>query len=193
MRIISGRFGGRTVKFPNSKLVRPTTDKVKESLFNYLVNSMEFDGIKVCDIYAGSGSLGLEALSRGAGEVHFVEKDFHVAKTLESNIDSLGAKDECRIFRMEAVKFSKISEHDKYDLILADPPFFKHDIHSVVENLLERNYLAENGIILIERSIQTKDTDMEHFAREPFKKIGDSLIYLFEAGEEKNLADNQCG
>lgn len=181
MRIISGKFGGRTIKFPNSKLVRPTTDKVKESLFNYLVHSLEFDGMKVCDIYAGSGSLGLEALSRGAGEVHFVEKDFHVAKTLEANIQSLGAKDECRIFKMEAVKFSKISEHDKYDLILADPPFFKHDIHSVVDNLIERNYLNDGGIILIERSIQTRDEDIEHFKREPFKRIGDSLIYLFES------------
>lgn len=180
MRIISGRFGGRTIKFPNSKLVRPTTDKVKESLFNYLVNSMEFDGIKVCDIYAGSGSLGLEALSRGAGEVHFVEKDFHVSKTLEANIESLGAKEECKIFRMEAVKFSKIVEHDKYDLILADPPFFKNDIHKAVDNLIERNYLAEEGILLIERSVQTKNEDVNHFKREPFKRIGDSLIYIFE-------------
>ena len=179
MRIISGKFGGRTIKFPNSKLVRPTTDKVKESLFNYLVHSIDFDGIKVCDIYAGSGSLGLEALSRGAAEVHFVEKDFHVEKTLEANISSLEAKNECKIFRMEAVKFSRISEHDKYDLILADPPFFKDDVHSLVDNLIERNYLNENGMMIIERSIQTREKDIEHFKLEPFKRIGDSLIYLF--------------
>ena len=179
MRIISGRFGGRTVKFPKSKLVRPTTDKVKESLFNYLTNAIDFDGIKVCDIYAGSGSLGLEALSRGAGEVHFIEKDFHVSKTLEANIESLGAGDECRIFRMEAVKFSKLAEHEKYDLILADPPFFKDDIHTTVENILEREYLNENGMMIIERSIQSKEKDIEKFGREPFKRIGDSLIYQF--------------
>ncbi len=180
MRIISGKFGGRTIKFPNSKLVRPTTDKVKESLFNYLVHSIDFDGIKVCDIYAGSGSLGLEALSRGADEVHFVEKDFHVAKTLEANIQSLGAHDGCKIFKMEAVKFSKIREHDVYDLILADPPFFKDDVHTLVDNLLERNYLGENGIMLIERSIQTQENDVKHFKNEPFKRIGDSLIYKLE-------------
>lgn len=179
MRIISGKFGGRTIKFPNSKLVRPTTDKVKESLFNYLVHSIDFDGIKICDIYAGSGSLGLEALSRGAALVHFVEKDFHVAKTLEANIQSLDAQDECKIFKMEAVKFSKISEHDIYDLILADPPFFKDDVHMLVDNLLERNYLSENGIMLIERSIQTQEKDIKHFQRKPYKRIGDSLIYQF--------------
>ncbi len=180
MRIISGKFGGRTIKSPNSKLVRPTTDKVKESLFNYLIHSIDFEGIKVCDIYAGSGSLGLEALSRGAAEVHFVEKDFHVVKTLEANINSLNAQSECKIFRMEAVKFSRISEHEDYDLILADPPFFKDDVHSLVHNLLERNYLNENGIMLIERSIQTQEKDIKHFKCDPFKRIGDSLIYKFE-------------
>ena len=180
MRIISGRFGGRTVKFPKSKLVRPTTDKVKESLFNYLTNVLEFEGIKVCDIYAGSGSLGLEALSRGAGEVHFVEKDFHVSKTLESNIHTLGAEDETKLFRMDALRFSKLADHDQYDLILADPPFFKDDIHKAAENILERGYLNKNGMMLIERSIQSKEKDIENFKREPFKRIGDSLIYQFK-------------
>lgn len=180
MRIIAGKYGGRNIKFPNSKLVRPTTDKVKESLFNYLVHSINFDGIKVCDFYAGSGSLGLEALSRGAAQVHFVEKDFHVVKTLEFNIDSLNAKDSCKIYKMEAVKFSKIKDHVIYDLILADPPFFKDDVHTLVQILLERNYLNENGIMLVERSIQTKEKDIEHFKCDPFKKIGDSLIYRFE-------------
>lgn len=179
MRIISGKYGGRTIKFPNSKLVRPTTDKVKESLFNFLTHSYDLEGMKVCDIYAGSGSLGLEALSRGADEVHFIEKDFHVAKMLKENISSLGADEECKIFRMEAVKFSKMKEHDQYNLILADPPFFKDDIHSVVENILADNFLKEEGLMLVERSIQTKEKDIEHFKCEPFKKIGDSLIYMF--------------
>jgi 16S rRNA (guanine966-N2)-methyltransferase len=177
MRIIAGKFKGRIIKFPNSKLVRPTTDKTKESIFNYLVHSIDFEGIKVCDIYAGSGSLGLEALSRGASEVHFVEKDFHVSKMLQENISSLKADDDCRIFRMEAVKFSKLSGHGQYGLILADPPFFKDDIHLVVKNLLAGDFLTEDGIILIERSIQTKENDQESFGYEPFRKIGDSLIY----------------
>ena len=77
------------------------------------------------------------------------------------------------------MKFSRISEHDKYDLILADPPFFKDDVHSLVDNLIERNYLNENGMMIIERSIQTREKDIEHFKLEPFKRIGDSLIYLF--------------
>src|SRR3989339_991253 len=179
MRIIAGKYKGRTINFPNSKLVRPTTDKTKESIFNYLVHSIDFDGIKVCDIYAGSGSLGLEALSRGAGVVHFVEKDFHVSKMLQENLSSLDAEDSCRIYRMDAVRFSKMTEQEKYDLILADPPFFKNDIHQVVKNILEKNFLSENGLMIVERSVQTKKEDREAFSIEPFKRLGDSLIYQF--------------
>lgn len=181
MRIISGQFKGRTIKVPKSKLVRPTTDRNKESLFNYLNNIINFEGIKVCDIYAGSGALGLEALSRGAAEVHFVEKNFVIYKTLQENIKTFGVETVTKIFKMEAVKFTTISQHEQYDLILADPPFFKDDIHKALENLLERNYLKEDGLIIIERSIQTKEKDTEHFKCEPFKRMGDSLFYKFFA------------
>ena len=179
MRIIAGKFKGRTIKFPNSKLVRPTTDKTKESIFNYLVHSMDFGGIKVCDIYAGSGSLGLEALSRGADVVHFVEKDFHVSKMLQENISSLKAEDSCNVYRMDAVRFSKMTDHEKYDLILADPPFFKNDIHLVVKNILEKIFLNDDGLMIVERSVQTKKEDREAFNIGPFKRLGDSLIYQF--------------
>jgi len=179
MRIIAGYLRGRVVKMPKSKLVRPTTDKVKESLFNYLVNQIDFEGISVCDIYAGSGSLGLESLSRGAGSVHFVEKNFPVAKVLEENIGTLDASNYCKIFKMPAVNFSKMADFNKYDLILADPPFFHDDIHQAAINLLERGFLKENGRLIIERSIQTEKKDVENFGMDPFKKIGDSLIYQF--------------
>lgn len=179
MRIISGEFRGRPIKMPPEKFTRPTTDKTKESLFNYLNNHIYFDDIKMCDIYAGSGSLGLETLSRGAAEIHFVEKNFPVIKVLQQNISTLKVESYTKIFKMDAVKFSKISEHDKYDFIFADPPFFKDDIHKVVENIMEREYLLEDGIFLIERSIQTEKKDIDAFGIDPFKRLGDSLIYEF--------------
>lgn len=177
MRIIAGSLKGRKVKFPQSKLVRPTTDRVKETLFNILSNQIDFNKITACDLYAGSGSLGLETISRGASEVHFVEKNFQVYKVLIQNIASLDVEECCKVFKMDAVKFTTISSHVKYDLILADPPFFKDDIHLVVDNLLKRDYLSEDGMIIIERSIQTKEKDEEAFKIEAFKRIGDSLIY----------------
>ena len=101
-------------------------------------------------------------------------------KVLQENISSLGADNETRIFKMPALKFSQIAEHESYDLILADPPFFHHDIHDVAKNILERDYLRQGGIFIIERSVQTREKDVEAFDLDPFKKIGDSLIYQFE-------------
>jgi len=76
MRIISGEFKSRMINVPDSKLIRPMTDRVRETLFNLLNNKIDFKNIKVMDLYSGSGALGLECISRGAKEVHFVEKDF---------------------------------------------------------------------------------------------------------------------
>jgi len=179
MRIIAGEFRGRVIKFPNSNTVRPTTDKVKESLFNHLTNTIDFDSINVLDIYGGSGSLGLEALSRGAGLVHFVENNFTVQKVLQENIDSLGMGEYCSVYKMDAIKFSKLGEHISYDLILADPPFFKDDIYDVFNNIVADKFINDGGMIIIERSIQTLDKDMENFKAEPFKRIGDSCIFKF--------------
>lgn len=177
MRIISGKFKGRLIRVPDSKLIRPTTDRVRETLFNLLNNKIDFDRIKVLDIYSGSGSLGLECMSRGADEIHFVEKNFQIYKNLQENINSLDAGAECRIFKMEALRFSQISDHGKYDLILADPPFFKDDIYRVVENLKINKFLNDQGIIIIERSIQTRVKDIPNFGTEPFKIIGDTCLY----------------
>ncbi|MGE5430194.1 MAG: 16S rRNA (guanine(966)-N(2))-methyltransferase RsmD [Syntrophomonadaceae bacterium] len=187
MRIISGQFRGRSLKAPDSKFTRPTTDRVRETLFNLLNNRLDFEGIRVLDIYAGSGALGLESVSRGASEVHFIEKNFPIYKILEDNIKSMKGDFPYKIFKMEAVRFSTISEHAKYDLILADPPFFKDDIHIVVKNLLKNGFLSEGGLIIIERSIQTKDNDIKNFDTEPFKRIGDTLLYSFENPVSESL------
>jgi len=177
MRIISGNLKGRYIKVPDSKLIRPTTDRVRETLFNLLNNKIDFNGKKVLDIYAGSGSLGLECMSRGADEIHFVEKNYPIYNNLQENISSLNIEMGCRVFKMDALRYSQISHHDKYDLILADPPFFKDDIYKVVENLKINKYLNDSGFIIIERSIQTKGKDISNLGTEPFKIIGDTCLY----------------
>ena len=180
IRIISGEFKGRFINVPKSNLIRPTTDRVRETLFNLLNNMIDFNGIKVLDFYAGSGSLGLECLSRGANEVHFVEKNFVIYKNLFENIKSLNVETQCAIFKMPAVKFSQRFPENKYDLILADPPFFKDDIYSVVENIKTNKFLNPESFMIIERSIQTKEKDIVNFNDEPFKIIGDTCLYKIE-------------
>jgi 16S rRNA G966 N2-methylase RsmD len=78
---------------------------------------------------------------------------------------------------MEALKFSRMEEHERYDIIFADPPFFKDDIYEVTENILNKNLLLEDGFIIVQRSIQTKEKDKLHFEVQPFKIIGDSCLY----------------
>lgn len=180
MRIIAGKYRSLKIDFPKSKLVRPTTDRNKEAIFNILNNIIDFRGITVCDLYAGSGSLGLEALSRGAGDVDFVEMDFKVSQTLKKNIEKLKAEKYCRIFNRDSLSFTNSIQNNKYDLILADPPFFNDDIHAVFKNLLMNDFLSDIGTIVIERSIQTKETDELEFGIKAFKRLGDSLIYLYE-------------
>jgi 16S rRNA (guanine966-N2)-methyltransferase len=179
MRIISGEFKGRKINVPDSKEIRPTTDRVRETLFNILNNKIDFKNRKVLDLYAGSGSLGLECLSRGASEIHFVERNFRIYKNLQENIDSLSASAKCKIYRLEALAFSHLHQDQEYDIIIADPPFFTYDIYNVVENLINNKYLDNDGFMIIERSVQTKKKDMDNFKIEPFKIIGDSCLYEF--------------
>ena len=177
LRIISGELKGRRIKAPDSNLIRPTTDRVKETLFNLLSNRIDFDGIKVLDVYAGSGSLGFECISRGAASVDFVEKNYVIYRNLEENINDLDLAGKCRIFKMDALRFSGLYNDVGYNLILADPPFFKDDIYKVVLNLVANKYLTADGSIIIERSIQTRNEDELNLNVKPFKIIGDACLY----------------
>lgn len=180
LRIVAGKYKGRFISAPQLKTTRPTTEKVKESLFNMLTNEYDFDGFRVLDLYAGSGSLGFEALSRGASSVCFVENNFIAVKNLKENIDSLKCSDSVEVVKANAASFVKNYSGEPFDLILADPPFFKYDIYDTVKTIIEKKILADEGIFIIERSIQTETEDKTEFGIEPFKRIGDTLLYRIE-------------
>ncbi len=177
LRIISGELGGRLIDVPKSDLIRPTTDRVRETLFNILNNKINFDGISVLDFYSGTGSLGIECISRGADFVTFIEKDFLIFQNLLKNITTLSIQGKCKVIKSDAVSFSAQLPVNKFDLILADPPFFKDDIYEVVEHLKVNKYFDGNNFMIIERSIQTKSKDMFNFSVDPFKIIGDTCLY----------------
>lgn len=180
MRIISGYLKGRLFNVPQSKLIRPTTDRVRETLFNILNNLIDFEDIEVLDFYSGSGSLGFECISRGAKSVVFVEKNTFIYNNLLENIKSLGLENKCTAVRSDAITFTKKKSNKKFDLILADPPFFEYDIYQVVENLKANDYMSPESIMIVERSIQTLEKDKENFKVEPFRRIGDACLYLIK-------------
>lgn len=180
MRIISGYLKGRYFKVPQSDRIRPTTDRVRETLFNILNNWIDFEGIHVLDLYSGSGSLGLECISRGAESVLFVEKNLFIYNNLIENIESLGLGSKCSVIRSEAIVFSRKKNSKKFDLILADPPFFEDDIYDVVKNLKQNGYMNNETIMIVERSVQTKEKDIMNFGVEPFRIIGDACLYKIQ-------------
>lgn len=125
MRIISGNLGGRVLQVPRHASFRPTTDRVKESIFNMLAHRMAFAGTRVCDLFAGSGALGLEALSRGAAHATFVERDRHSLMALRGNITALDVTDRCTVEPVPVESFLRRprAAEAAFDLIVADPPY----------------------------------------------------------------------
>ena len=121
MRIVAGRFGGRRLVVPKDARVRPTADRVREAWMSIVAGSLA--GARVADLYAGSGALGLEALSRGAESVHFVELAPASLAALRANIETLGVTDTVRVHRADALRFAQRLEPGAYDLAFADPPY----------------------------------------------------------------------
>jgi len=113
MRVVAGRYGGRTLKAPRGREVRPTADRVREALFSILG---PLDGVRVLDLFAGTGALGIEALSRGAAACVFVDVD---TRPVEANLDALGIGAEVR----RGTALSALKAGDQYDLVLLDPPY----------------------------------------------------------------------
>lgn len=120
-RIIGGEFGGRRLAAPSGRATRPTTDRVREAWMSIL--GPELPGARVLDLFAGTGALGLEALSRGAGTVDFVERAPAALAALRRNIADLGVADRCRVSRSDAMRFTEGLGPHAYDVAFADPPY----------------------------------------------------------------------
>jgi len=120
MRVIAGVLGGRRIETPPGTAVRPTTDRVREAVFNALNSLGVLEGALVVDLFAGSGALGIEALSRGADSCVFVERDRAVARVITANIDRLGLGDRARVEIGDAIRLARGLEAD---LVFADPPY----------------------------------------------------------------------
>jgi 16S rRNA (guanine966-N2)-methyltransferase len=164
LRIVAGRLKGRRIRVPRSPEIRPTADRVREALFSILAGAV--DQAQVLDLCSGSGALGLEALSRGASAVVFVESDRSIARGLETTLDELDLSGSCRLLRADAVAvLERGSLEGQFDLILADPPYGSGLADRILRVLSRGNWLADGGRIVIERAS----------AEPPFDETGDGL------------------
>ncbi len=153
MRIIAGEYGGRILRTVNDRSVRPATDRVKESLFNILNNRIRIEGAIVLDLFAGSGSIGIEALSRGAARVVFVEQAYPVVRVIEENLRMLGesASRRAEVIRGNAFRYIKESV-ETFDLVFVDPPYALEHSQLLPTLLIEHGRIASNGILVMEHT-----------------------------------------
>ena len=144
MRIVAGRWRGRTIKAPADDRVRPTADRVREAWMSIVQPVLP--GAKVVDLFAGSGALGLEALSRGAEQCDFVEIGARSLEALRANIEKLGAGDAAHVVRGDALKFAERLEAGAYDVGFADPPYGLGLAARIAESWLSVPFAAVLGV-----------------------------------------------
>ena len=159
MRVISGIKRGKKLREPDNYDIRPTTDMVKESLFNII--QFDIEGRRVLDLFAGTGQLGIECLSRGAAEVTFVDKSREAVAIVKENLKSCGF--EARVVQSDSIAF--LGRGEKYDVILIDPPYATNLVDKALEIINSVDILTEGGIIMCEsgREKPMPDMNMPYF------------------------------
>ena len=163
MRIIGGKLKGSNLYISKNLSTRPLKDLVRESIFNLLIHSnkisFKFEKINVLDLYAGTGSFGLECLSRGANGVFFVENAAEAIKILKKNVVKLNLNNRTKIFSgdvFQEIKKKEIYE-SKFNLIFCDPPFKNIDVEKLINSIIEKNLLEKNGVIVLHRNKNSKE------------------------------------
>jgi 16S rRNA (guanine966-N2)-methyltransferase len=175
MRIIAGRFRGRPLQAPPGLGTRPTADRVREALFSMLASRLgTFEGLRVADLYAGSGALGLEALSRGADHATFVEKDSKAHAAIKANAGRLGVSEQVRILGASALALPRC---DPFDLIFADPPYAPGSGSAVVRAVADAGWLAPAGLLSVETD-RREPVDPIDYEIETEREIGRARITL---------------
>ena len=155
MRVIAGIYKGRRLKTLEGLSVRPTSDRMRETIFNILTPRIE--GARFADVCAGSGAIGIEALSRGAGHVTFIESSLKAARVISDNLRACGIRRDYRMINRDAIRALKnlASEKAQFDVIYFDPPY-NSDIYTPVMWVIARHdLLAENGIVIVEHHRQS--------------------------------------
>ena len=173
MRIIAGKWRGRALEAPPGTATRPTADRVRETLFSMLVTRLgNFEELRVADLFAGSGALGFEALSRGAAHAVFVENDAKAAGVIRRNADKLGAS--MQVLASSALALPRV---EPFDLIFADPPYAPGSGTAVVRSVLEAGWLAPGGWMSVETSHQDR-IDLGSLLVEATRDVGRARLTL---------------
>jgi 16S rRNA (guanine966-N2)-methyltransferase len=154
MRVVGGRLRGRTLAGPKSSAIRPTADRLRESLFNILVHAYDdpINGARVLDLFAGTGALGIEALSRGASFTLFVDDGAQARALLRENVTALGLGGVTRIFRRDATKLGAAHPVEPFSLAFVDPPYGQGLADAALVSARDGGWLAPEALIVVEET-----------------------------------------
>lgn len=179
LRIIAGEWRGRKLVAPAGQQTRPTADRTRETLFSMLASRLgSFEGLRVADLFAGSGALGLEALSRGAAHATFVEADRAAVKAIEANAAALGAKDRTII---RALSAAKLPASEPFDLVFADPPYQPGSGTAVAEAVAKAGWLVPGGWMAVETHRGDTVAPSEGWEIDAERHVGRAKITLLRA------------
>jgi 16S rRNA (guanine966-N2)-methyltransferase len=181
MRIIAGKFRCARLVAPEGRNIRPTSDRVRESLFNVLAHGIEgfaFEGAQVIDLFAGTGALGLEALSRGARFCLFVEDEAEARGLIRENVEALGLTGATKIFRRDATQLGEAGKLGPFDLAFLDPPYGKGLGERALAALANGGWLRAGAICVLEERAGTAITLPEAFVVLDERRWGDTQVSL---------------
>ncbi len=189
-RVIAGTAGGRRLKAPPGDGTRPTSDRVKEALFSSLG---DLTGLVVLDLYAGSGGLAVEALSRGAQRAVLVEQDRRAASVIRENLDTAGVADRARLVVSPVARFCDMPSGGPFDLVIADPPYKVTigDLVTQLEVLVDAHALRTGARVVLERDRRTPEPLPRMLIHDRDRAYGDTLLRFFT--HQPNGVDPRSG
>lgn len=181
MRIVGGEFRGQALASPKSKAIRPTTDRVRESLFNILAHrdDVTFEKARVIDLFAGTGALGFEALSRGASFALFVDDGIEARGLIRANMEKLSQNGKAKIFRRDAAKLGEIENMTPFTLAFLDPPYGEGLGEHALQALHQGGWLAEQAIIVFEEAANVAVDIPLPYHECDHRVYGSSIVRLF--------------
>ncbi len=182
MRIVAGKFKGRDINGPTSGATRPTSDRVRESIFNILAHGMEgfvLEDVRVLDLFAGTGALGLEAISRGAKFCCFVDDDAGARGVIRTNAEACGVIGQTRIWRRDAIDLGPCAPHTPYGLVFVDPPYGKGLGEKALTSVVEGGWLTVGGIVVLEEAARAVVAAVPQFTLLNVREYGDTQVRFY--------------
>lgn len=181
MRIVGGQYKGSKLFTPQSNATRPTSDRVREALFNKLehgTNDFDWANIRVLDLFAGTGALGIEALSRGATFAFFVEQASQARGLIRRNIEHLSLTGKTKLFRRDATSLGPLKRFQPFNLVFLDPPYEQSLGEKALTAAIKGEWLAEKALIILEESKRAEINWPEGIAILESRPFGDTVIYF---------------